>query len=433
VTEAAPRADRLQSLLDVSMALATQVDLDSLLQVILDQARSVMQAERSTLYVYDPGQDALVSRVSEGAARGLAIRVPLGTGIAGHVGATRELVNIPDAYADPRFNPEVDRKGGFRTRSILTAPLLSHDGRLMGVIQLLNKSTGEPFSAEDEVLVRAFASHAGVALERARLVEEALEKQRIEEGLRLAHDIQMGMLPRRFPASPVLEIDAALAPAKTVGGDFYDVLERLTFSDRPPYAAQDGRIWFAIGDVSGKGIGAALFMAVTRTMFRAAAGAGAPDPAAVLFQVNNELAKDNERAMFVTVFAGLYDPATGVLEYANGGHNPPYVLRASGALETLPNAASPALGVMEDLPFANAEVRLGPGDALVAYTDGVNEAQNPRGELYGTPRFEAWLRAAAGRPVPELVKSLIAEIDRFEEGAAPADDITVLAFRRLAG
>lgn len=426
MTEAAPRADRLQSLLDVSMALATQVDLDSLLQVILDQARSVMEAERSTLYVYDAGQDALLSRVSEGAAaQGLVIRVPLGTGIAGHVGATRELVNIPDAYADPRFNPEIDRRGGFRTRSILTAPLLSHHGRLMGVIQLLNKRTGLPFSAEDEVLVRAFASHAGVALERARLVEEALEKQRIEEGLRLAHDIQMGMLPRSFPASPVLEIDAALAPAKTVGGDFYDVLAGT--------GAHAGRIWFAVGDVSGKGIGAALFMAVTRTMFRAAAGAGAPDPGAVLAQVNDELARDNERAMFVTVFAGLYDPATGVLEYANGGHNPPYVLRASGALETLPNAASPALAVIEGLPFANAEVRLGPGDALFAYTDGVNEAQNPRGELYGTPRLEAWLRAESGRPVPELVKSLIAEIDRFEEGAAPADDITVLAFRRLAG
>lgn len=431
MSETTPRADRLQSLLDVSMALATQLDLDSLLQVILDQARAVMEAERSTLYVYDAPRDVLVSRVSGGSAAGL-IEVPLGKGIAGHVGASRELLNIPDAYADPRFNRDVDKREGYRTRSILTVPLLSHDGRLMGVIQLLNKRSGASFDAEDEVLVRAFASHAGVALERAKLVEDALEKQRIEEGLRLAHDIQMGMLPRHFPSSPVLEIDAALAPARSVGGDFYDVLERLTFSDQPPFGKQDGKIWFAIGDVSGKGIGAALFMAITRTMFRAAAGAGAPDPAAVLAQVNNELAKDNERSMFVTVFAGLYDPATGVLEYANGGHNPPYVLRASGALEVLPNAASPALGVMEDLPFSVARLELGPGDALLAYTDGVNEAQNPRGELYGTDRFEAWLKTALTRPVPELVASLMAEIERFEEGAAPADDITVLAFRRLA-
>lgn len=405
----------LGSLLEVSKALAVLVELDPLLKVILDKATEVMEAERSTIFMHDEKLSVLRSHLS-GQIKRDAVLLHLGVGIAGHVAKTLSLLNVPDAYADPRFNPRFDRETGFRTRNILCAPLLSRDGRLLGVIQLLNKRGSAAFSMDDETLLIAFASIAGVAIDRARLVAEVVESKRAEESLRLAHDIQMGMLTRRFPDQGV-SMHAVLQPARGVGGDFYDVL------------AQDGRVWFAVGDVSGKGMGAALFMAITLTLFRASAE-GAASPAEVLTRMNRGLSRDNERAMFVTVFVGLLDLATGRVTCANGGHNPPYVLRATGALEGLKNADSPALGVFEEAAYLNSDLDLGPGDGLFLYTDGVTEAQASDESFYGVDRLEALLRGLAARSPSECVDGVVGDVNRFASGAPPADDLTVLALRR---
>jgi len=405
----------LGSLLDVSRALAELVELDPLLTVILDKATEVMEAERSTLFMYDEKQGVLRSHLSGQIARD-AVHLQMGVGIAGQVAKTLALLNVPDAYADPRFNPRFDKESGFRTRNILCAPLLARDGRLLGVIQLLNKRGLAVFSADDETLLTAFASIAGVAIDRARLVASVVESKRIEESLRLAHDIQMGMLTTRFPRAGVL-VQAALQPARDVGGDFYDVLE------------QDGRVWLAVGDVSGKGVGAALFMAITLTIFRASAEGGG-SPAEVLARMNRALSRDNERAMFVTVFVALLDLRTGRVAYANGGHNPPYVLREAGLLEHLKNADSPALGVVEDAAYLDSELVLLPGDGLFLYTDGITEAQAPDESFFGEDRLEALLRNLLSSSPTECVERVVGDVNRFASGAPPADDLTVLALRR---
>lgn len=405
---------RLNSLLEVSKALAVQVDLDPLLEVILEKAAEVMDAERSTLFLYDPKANVLRNHVSGELARH-AVVVPLGVGISGHVAQTLEPLNVHDAYADPRFNPSFDRDTGFRTRNILCAALLSHDGRLVGVIQLLNKRGNAAFSEDDEVLLRAFASIAGVAIDRTRLVAAALESKAIEEGLRLAHDIQMGMLTRRFPKG-TFDMHAAIEPAKDVGGDFYDVLET------------DRYIWFTVGDVSGKGPGAALFMAITLTLFRASA-AGLEDPSEVLGRMNRALSRDNDRMMFVTVFVGRLDRETGHVLYSNGGHNPPYILRAGGALECLETSLSPALGAFEEAAYTNAGFSLDKGDMAILYTDGVNEAQAKDGSFYGLERFEAVLRQLATSDAASAVTRVVSSVGVFAAGAPPADDLTVLALR----
>ena len=214
----------LNSLLEVSKALGGEARLDSLLGVIVGKATEVMDAERSSLFIFDEASQTLSIRMSEDVAQG-QIRIPLGVGIAGHVAKTREPLNVPDAYADPRFNPKFDRDTGFRTRSILCAPALTNTGKLIGVIQVLNKAGHAAFTPEDERLLLAFASIAGIALDRARLVEAFLEKEKIESSLRLAHDIQMGMLPKRFPQRPEIDLFATLRPAKSVGGDLYDFIE----------------------------------------------------------------------------------------------------------------------------------------------------------------------------------------------------------------
>ncbi len=405
----------LRSLLEVSKALAVQVELDPLLTVILNKATEVMEAERSTIFMHDDKVSVLRSHLS-GQIKRDAVLLNLGVGIAGHVAKTLSLLNVPDAYADPRFNPRFDKETGFRTRNILCAPLLSQNGRLLGVIQLLNKRGTAAFSTDDETLLLAFASIAGVAIDRARLVAAVVESKRIEESLRLAHDIQMGMLTRRFPTGRVW-MHAVLEPARDVGGDFYDLLE------------QDGRVWFVVGDVSGKGMGAALFMAITLTLFRASAEA-AEGPAEVLARMNRALSRDNERAMFVTVFVALLDLATGKVTYANGGHNPPYVLRATGGLECLTNADSPALGVLEEARYANSELTLSPGDGMFLFSDGVTEAQAPDESFYGIERLEALLRSLASNSPSECVDRVVGAVNSFAQGAPPADDLTVLALRR---
>ncbi|MCL4807376.1 MAG: SpoIIE family protein phosphatase [Thermoanaerobaculia bacterium] len=409
----------MNSLLEVSKALGAEARLDSLLGVIVRKATEVMEAERSSIFIYDEVSDALSIRVSEDLAQG-QIRIPVGVGIAGHVARTREPLNVPDAYADPRFNPKFDRDTGYRTRSILCAPALTNDGRLIGVIQVLNKVGHATFTASDERLLAAFASIAGIALDRARLVEAFLEKEKIESSLRLAYEIQMGMLPTRFPERPELDVFGTLRPAKTVGGDLYD------------FRLDGDRLWFVVGDVSGKGVPAALFMAVTKVLFGASVEVET-SPAAVMARVNRALCRENGQSLFVSAFLGRLDVATGELEYANAGHNRPYLLGKDGAVSALAAGTSLVLAVNEDFEYRTERVRLDPGDGVFLFTDGVTEAINERDELFSESRLEAYLASANGRSATDLVEGAVRALDAFAGRAPQFDDITALSIRFRAG
>ena len=408
----------LDALLEVSRAMASAIDLDSLLAVIQTHATEVMEAERGTIFIHEEETGTLWNRTSGGLASG-EVRVAIGAGIAGCVAKTREMLNVPDAYADPRFNPEVDRRTRFRTRSILCAPLLGRAGTLLGVIQVLNKVQGGVFRPDDEALLAAFASHAAVALDRARLVEAFVEKQRIEEGLRLAHDIQMAMLPRRFPVAREFELTADLRPARSVGGDLYDFLQG------------DDQVWFMVGDVSGKGVAAALFMAVAKTLFHASVTRDA-SPASVFTRINRELCRDNEGAMFVTAFAGCLDLRTGAVATVNAGHPRPFRVAGTGAVTELAVAPGLPLGVSEGYDYAAGALVLEPGESLYLYTDGVTEALDERGEEFSLRRLESTLRGLAGSSAAGLVAGSLAAVHAFAGATPPSDDVAVMAVRFLA-
>ena len=191
----------LNALLRVSKALASEIRLDDLLQVIVEKAAEVMDADRATLFLYDESRNELWSKTTQ-RLEIKEIRLPLGVGIAGHVAKTRTAINIPDAYADTRFDPAFDKETGYCTRSILCLPLIGNGDRLIGVIQVLNKKDQEVFNEADESLLGGLSDHITVALERARLIEAYVEKERMEEALKLAHDIQMSMVPKIFPPFP---------------------------------------------------------------------------------------------------------------------------------------------------------------------------------------------------------------------------------------
>ena len=414
------QARNLNALLRVSKALATEIRLDDLLQVIVEKAAEVMDADRATLFLYDESRNELWSKTTQ-RLEIKEIRLLLGVGIAGTVAETRTPINIPDAYADARFDPDFDKETGYRTRSILCLPLIGNGDRLIGVIQVLNKKDQEVFNEADESLLGGLSAHITVALERARLIEAYVEKERMEEALKLAHDIQMSMLPKIFPPFPErheFDIFAAIAPAKEVGGDLYDF-----------FFIDNDHLCFAVGDVSGKGVPASLFMAVTKTLFRATASNGGT-PGEILARLNAQICRDNDSCMFVTLFCAILNIRTGQVDYGNGGHNPPYYLHQRG-VSPLENPGGRVLGLVEQSPYASGRMVLAPGEALLLYTDGVTEAMNPSETLYSDQRLEQFLGTNRGAAPRQIIGDLIGDVRQFAGRAPQSDDITVLALLYL--
>jgi len=252
----------------------------------------------------------------------------------------------------------------------------------------------------------------------ARLMDETSARERIESELNIARDIQLGLLPMPLPREVAarVELQAAMQPAKEVGGDLYDY-----------FTLPDGRLCFAIGDVSGKGVPAALFMAVTRTLIRATAESET-DPALIVQRVNNRLSENNPNMMFVTLLLGVLDLATGELAWANAGHPPPAVVAADGTVRLLPGRSGPACGVQEDLPYQRLDTRLQTGETLVGYTDGVTDASDRQGTQYGEARMLDRLGGPA-LSAQARVQALLDDVHRFADGADPFDDITLIAIR----
>ncbi|MCP4375906.1 MAG: SpoIIE family protein phosphatase, partial [bacterium] len=269
------------------------------------------------------------------------------------------------------------------------------------------------FDEMDQNLLEILTSNTSMAM-------ETLEKNKIQESLETARKIQLSMLPHDFaPVTQPFDVDihAELIPAKEVGGDLYDV-----------FAIDEDHLCFAVGDVSDKGVPAALFMAMAKTLIRSNAESSRR-PHEILRKVNNELARDNEQCMFVTLFLALFEPKTQILYYANGGHNPPYLLSAEGRVDSLPLEIGTALGVIEDAPYQPQSIQLQAGDGLFVYTDGITEAMNSADQLYGEARLEQLLLKNRENDPNSLTEKVIRDVREFAKGTAQSDDITVLFTR----
>ncbi len=240
----------------------------------------------------------------------------------------------------------------------------------------------------------------------------------LQNELSVASHMQQSILPTVFPTGTDFESFASMEPARNVGGDFYDFI-RL----------DNNRVGLAIADVSGKGVPAALFMMSSRTLLKGAA-IGSEQPGPALEEVNNLLCDDNDALMFVTLFYAVYDPASGELSYANGGHNSPVIVHEDGDYTVLPMTGGIALGVMPDFEFSQNSITLQLGDTLVLYTDGVTEAMNESGEEYGMERLCKILVGAPSREADEINKAIFESIREFAGGAPQSDDITCLTLHR---
>jgi sigma-B regulation protein RsbU (phosphoserine phosphatase) len=271
-------------------------------------------------------------------------------------------------------------------------------------------------AASFERMRRALKEHI------ANLTATTAAKERIESELRIAHDIQMSILPKLFPPFPnrtELDVFASILPAREVGGDLYD----LFFVD-------EHRFCFLVGDVSGKGVPAAFFMAVTKTLIKVVAERE-PDPGRILTKVNDDLAADNESCMFVTLFLAILDTRDGQVAYANAGHNPPLLLRAGLPPAWIESMEEPMAGAMPDVEYGTGRLTMAPGDAILLHTDGICEAMNTRLILFSEARLLETAAVHAEKSTTDLIRAISGAVTDWADGAEQSDDITMLAVRYL--
>ena len=415
--ESATEVGRLRRIIEAAKVLNSTLDLDKLLGVILDTALGLVDGDRGTVYLLDAEKKELWSRVLKGGER-IEIRMPTGSGIAGYVAGTGDTLNIPDAYFDTRFNPDIDKVTGYRTRSILCMPMKNRGGTIVGVFQILNKRSGT-FTADDENVLEALSVHAAIAVENARLYEQERQKIAMEKDLQAAREVQMTLIPKRVPEIPGYRFAAVTIPAREVGGDLYD------FTAKEP-----GQLAVCLGDVSGKGLAASLLMANVQATLRDQAFTAAPASECVR-RSNMLLFQNTGNEKFVTLFYALLDPPTGALSCCNAGHEQPFLVRAGGEIGRL-TAGGTVLGIMEDFPYAQETVMLARGDVVLIFSDGVTEAMNHAGDQLGEGPIVGVLQQHRAGDPEELKEALIAAVRSHAAGAPQADDITIVVLKRTA-
>jgi phosphoserine phosphatase len=407
---------KMRELLDVSRQLAVTSDLDHLLPLICHAATRMIGADRCSLFLHDPAADQLWTKVALGASE---IRVPASAGIVGLVFNSRQMLVIPDAYADVRFNRAIDVKTGYTTRNLLTIPVFDLAGEPVAVLQVVNKLTeGGAFGPTDEMLARLLADQAGVAIQRFHLQQRALEAVAMQREMDLARRVQENLIPKSPPQIPGLRVAGWNRPASTTGGDAYDL-----------WQTNDGRLAIFVADATGHGIAPALVVSQARALVRVLAD-DAFDPTQILSRVNNRLAQDLESGMFVTAFLGLLN-ADGRLDWSSAGHGPVLVRRGPGSpIEELA-APAPPLGVVDEfLTDPSSAVTLEPGGWLAVITDGVSESWSPDKDLFGDDRLKACLEAHACKGPHGLIDSLRHCLSDWQKTREPSDDQTIVFVSR---
>ena len=409
-------AARLKALNDFHRSLSVPITLNELLELLLEGLFSALHPEEGVILLKqrDGTLAPAASRRLPGAKGDLLVSRRLAVEVVEK--GTAALVS--DLAVDERFAGAHSMVGS-GIRSILAAPISDAAGCL-GMVAIYSRAHVRRFGEEDLELLVSLASVAALRIRNVELAEEAASRRVQDRELALAHDIQMAMLPRRMPDRPDVEMAAALIPARAVGGDLYDFL------------VIDDTLGFVIADAAGKGVSAALFMAVTRTLFRAVSHDVAT-VGSVAGRMNAELARDNERQFFVTALVGRVDLRSGMLSYANAGHLPPLRMSAAGIEALAAAQGGIALGILEDASYAEGRVQLASGDVLLLFTDGVTEAVNGTGDLFSDARLSCALGEGAGRPVHEIVDHIVGAVNAFAAGAPQEDDITVLALRYTGG
>lgn len=412
---------KLLRLLDVVKQLAAPVELDALLSHVIDAGREVFDADRGSVFLYDAEPRELYMKVATGLKE---LRFSIDNGIAGQCARDRAIINVPDCYADERFNQEIDRKTGYRTNCLIAVPLIGLEDELVGVMQLLNPAKG-CFDSEDEQLAEALGSQAAVALHRAMLIEERIVKVRMENDLAIASEIQQNVLPNEMPTVDGYDIAAFNRPADETGGDIYDVARRPGEEDDPA-----APVMLMLADATGHGIGPALSVTQSRAMFRMALRLGG-ELSEIVSHIDHQLEEDLDASRFITAFFGVLDPKTHVIDYEAPGQGPLLHYRKATGDCDIRAATSVPLGIMPGLPGDEHEpFVLAVGDIFLLLTDGFFEGSNEADEEFGEDRVCAIIHEHADDTSEKIIATLVEALDAWRGSGHQADDWTAVVVKR---
>jgi phosphoserine phosphatase RsbU/P len=413
----------LSSIIEATKKLNSTLDLGELIHIILQIATRQTGAERGTVFLVDTARNEIWSLVGLGLEQQV-IRLPAERGIAGWVAREGSAVRLENAYDDPRFEPDIDRRLGFRTKQLLCLPIRNEAGAIIGVLQLLNKAEG--FTDEDEAFLDALSAHVALALEKAQLHRERVEKEKMERDLALAREIQAGFLPDAPPIFPGIEIAVSHRASQMVGGDYYDFL---------PVQIEGGEaLLLVVADVEGKGAASALVMANVQATLHALADHVEPLeklPATInqkLLMGSRAAAVHGRHTKYLSMFLALVESGGRNLRYVNAGHVPPAVIRADGRVEWL-EAGGMIVGILPDVQFESGTLALGPGDLLVACTDGITEAMDAEGTEFSKQRLAQIVSGMRECTPEEIMRKVIAEVEAHSLNGMYEDDRILMVMK----
>ena len=409
---------RLSVLFEATRLLNSTLDMAELLELVLKIARTETNADRASVFLVDHKRQELWSIVASGLDHH-EIRLPLGTGVAGRVAKTGEIVCVEDAYTLEFFDRSFDQKFGYRTNSLMCMPIRHSTGLIVGVIELLNARDGK-FSQEDCDFLQRLSGHIAMALQNARLHRDSLEKQRHVNELTLARSIQRNLMPDAPPVVPGYDIAVLSDPCFEVGGDYYDFLNLGPQS-----------LLLVLADVEGKGITSALVMSNLQATLRALV-MHLHSLEVLVFSLNEMMHTSTGAGKYISLFLGLVDTRRNLMHYINAGHVPPILVRAgSGEVRPLDEGGT-VIGLFPGADYRRGSVRLFADDVLVCCSDGVLEIADEHHHEFGVDRLAACIRRHADRSAQSIVDAVLTEVADYPASSMSGDDKVVLVMKVTA-
>lgn len=411
-----PGRDLLSIVSQVGIALLPRTSLEDTLKMTIDLVFQAIPAERGFLFLKENGDlTCKIARGASEAALPTASQVQLSRSITNKVISEGASVLTSDAMHDPRFQSQHSIVLS-QIRSVMAVPLASNE-EIFGMVYVDNPFNNR-FQEEDLKVLTTIASVASIKIENDRLLDERLEKRRMEEELKVASEIQMRLQPFSPPKLDGWDMTGVSFPCREIGGDYYDFIHRK----------RDSHLIVAVGDVSGKGTGAALLMSSLHAAVRAQSQTRA-SISEVMGEINEYIFENSPSNKFLTLFYGGLDPDTGMLTYSNGGHNAPIFVRRSGEVERLDKGGLP-IGMMQGVAYQEASVMFEPGDVLVIYSDGITESINERDEEFEEDRLIEVVKNNLGRSASGIRDRIDEALSRFVGATAPVDDMTLMIIKR---
>ena len=422
------KAEELTSLIEISKIVNSVLDLKEVIRLVMEKAQEVMAAEASSVFLHNSktnrleiqsalGQDGeAIIDTTENLKEKVSLK--MGQGIAGWVALKRQHLNVADVRNDSRFFSKADKATGFQTRSILAAPLQVRD-KLIGVAEVINRKDNKPFDDENIRLFSTFCDIVAMAIENARLHKEMIEKERFQQQLKSARIIQQSFLPQSYPVCPThrFEVAASYLPARTIGGDFYDFLN-----------LDEDHLGIAFGDVSGKGIPAALYMARLLSDFHLQVNLCNSFEQAIN-KLNNTLVERNQQGMFVTFVGAILNAETGEFLFVNAGHLPLLKVNLkTKKVEKIAEASGIPLGIKKNIDYKQSKIQLDHGDFVIFFTDGLIEARNVENDEISLEKLMKILNNNWKSP-EQLIQKVNLKIQNFTKSVTQHDDITLVALK----